>query len=283
MDIQEAPQPEKLPDLRKKSKKELQDLCLHLGMARDEMERMERWSLVKYVKNNARDELSNLYREHKQNQQEQNRQFQEQVNVQFEDQRKWLTGKEQFVLSTSTIAFANFFDSLVQSSSRIESLRAPTELNDALPDIVVPGMEKSVPIAQSKPITSAITTVQMDDGSKKPATQLIGPNGQRLLVRRVTLTVQKDGRIIPNITYTHNPKDIRNVLEQQRRLDSLSLIDILHRYNGYDPTSQPIHKMTKTAPRSHKPRSMVTQRVGFGVAISRSECVARRIRSVWSR
>ena len=132
-------------------------------------------------------------------------------------------------------------------------------------------------------ITSAITTVQMDDGSKKPATQLIGPNGQRLLVRRVTLTVQKDGRIIPNITYTHNPKDIRNVLEQQRRLDSLSLIDILHRYNGYDPTSQPIHKMTKTAPRSHKPRSMVTQRVGFGVAISRSECVARRIRSVWSR
>ena len=278
LDPQEQPQPEKLPDLRKKSKKELQELCLQLGMARDEMERMERWSLVKYVKNNARDELSNLYREHKQNQQEQNKQFQEQVKVQFEDQRNWLSGREQFILTANTLPFSNLFDSLVPNAPRIEPLRAPTELNDVtLPDFVVPGMEKPLPVPQPSGIlptvSNSVTGALTEEGTKRVGTGMVGPNGLPLWVRRVTLTVQKDGRILSNVSYTHSAKDVRNVLEAQRKLESLSLAEsiywsglslvVLHRYNGFDPSSQPIHKVTKSVPRAHKPRSIATQRVGI--------------------
>ena len=278
LDTQEQPQPEKLPDLRKKSKKELQELCLQLGMARDEMERMERWSLVKYVKNNARDELSNLYREHKQNQQEQNKQFQEQVNVQFEDQRNWLTGREQFILTTNTIPFSNLFDSYVSNAPRLEPLQAPTELNDVtLPDFVVPGMELPLPAPPMSNLVPAVsnsfTGALTEEGTRRVGSGLVGPNGLPLWVRRVTLTVLKDGRIVSSVGYTHSTKDVRNVLEAQRKLESLSLAEslnwsfslsiVLHRYNGFDPTSQPVHKVTKSAPRTHKPRSITTQRVGM--------------------
>lgn len=75
------------------------------------------------------------------------------------------------------------------------------------------------------------------------------------------------------MSYTHSAKDVRNVLEAQRKLESLSLAEsiywsglslvVLHRYNGFDPSSQPIHKVTKSVPRAHKPRSIATQRVGI--------------------
>ena len=99
----------------------------------------------------------------------------------------------------------------------------------ALPDFVVPGMEKPLPTPQPAgvlpTVSSSLTGALTDDGTRRVGTGMVGPNGLPLWVRRVTLTVQKDGRIISNVSYTHSAKDVRNVLEAQRKLESLSLAE----------------------------------------------------------
>ena len=87
---------EKPPDLRKLNMDELKDLCRKFGMSEETLVITKRWQLVKFIKANARDEHSDLFREKKLNQQELNKKFQEQVDAHFKDQCKWLRGECEF-------------------------------------------------------------------------------------------------------------------------------------------------------------------------------------------
>ena len=112
---------EKPPDLRKLNMGELMDYCSQFGMSADKLKETKRWQLVKFIKDNARDEHSDLYREKKLNQQELNKKFQEQVDAHFKDQCKWLRGECEFS-STPVLV-------LDGSTNRIEDLQHP-DLSD---------------------------------------------------------------------------------------------------------------------------------------------------------
>lgn len=58
-------------------------------------------------------------------------------------------------------------------------------------------MEKPLPVPQPSGIlptvSNSFTGALTEEGTKRVGTGMVGPNGLPLWVRRVTLTVQKDG------------------------------------------------------------------------------------------
>ena len=80
---------------------ELRQIARDLGCPKQEIDTLERWSLVNYIERHGKNEYEDLFRLKKRNQQELNQDFQNQVNQLFREQCERLsqTTPEQFFSS----------------------------------------------------------------------------------------------------------------------------------------------------------------------------------------
>lgn len=235
MEVEPPQRSKKENDLRKLNKKQLIDMCLKLGFPREDVPKTPRWDLVSYISKNAISSNQEYYRDKKRNQQELNAGFQNQVNMLFYEQIERL--QHAPVPKQTQLVYANIFSEPSVPVYEIEPLKSPDEVQliannvvlQPLNDIVVPGIG-ALPVV-TEPQRGGlgggfgVGVVPLVPGVRSGP--YVGPNGRwvcevgvrrrPLMVRRLKLHVSKTGDITGSVEYRRSGKDVRNVLEVEKK------------------------------------------------------------------
>lgn len=235
MEVEPPQRSKKENDLRKLDKPQLIKMCLDLGFPREDVSKTSRWKLVHYISQNAINSNQEYYRDKKRNQQELNAGFQNQVNMLFYEQIERL--QHAPVPKQTQLVYANIFSEPSVPVYDIEPLKSPDEVQliannlvlEPMNEMVVPGMG-SLPVMTEPQrgddwLVSRVGALPVMQGARSGP--YVGPNGRwvcgervtvrPLMVRRLKLHVSKTGDITGSVEYRRSGKDVRNVLEVEKK------------------------------------------------------------------